>query len=495
VPVFVFQLFENSLIIYFTLYLLLELLFFLIFIVNFVRQGKKGISNANQMTIEPQDAISILVPAYNEEVSIQNCIEMLSRLDYPYYEIIVINDGSRDATLQKALAVAKFRQKSLKKPSEITTQKIRTVYHHKCQERNIWIIDKENGGKADALNAGLKVAKYPYLCTIDADSILDREALKWIIQPFKQNPATVIAGGNLAVLNDTKIVDGCLRAARFPRKPLVIFQIIEYIKSFMVSRTGLSKLRGLLVMSGAFSVFRRDLLVKAGGFLSRFNHHPTILKYFKSTRHTVCEDLEAVIRVMRYAVEKGRDYRIQFLPHPVCWTEVPETISQLARQRERWHRGLGEALFYHRRIMFDPAYGSLGLMALPYYLLFEWLSPLIKAFTVGFIIVMFFINMLHASWLLMLFLSITFGAAVLMSLATVIVENWSAKRSEVNRDALRYKHMLDWLKLVIFSILSDFSYTYIRIYWQIKGIFYFLKKETSWNKFSRKGIIKVEVQT
>jgi cellulose synthase/poly-beta-1,6-N-acetylglucosamine synthase-like glycosyltransferase len=495
VPLFVFQLIENSLIVYFSLYLMLEFLFFIIFVVNFIGQGKKAVSTVKQMEIEPQDAISILVPAYNEEVSICNCIEMLSRLDYPYYEIIVINDGSRDDTLQRALAVAQFKPMQVQRSSEITTQKIRAVYHHTSRERSIWIIDKENGGKADALNAGLKLAQYPYVCTIDADSILDRKALKWVIQPFRKNPATVIAGGNLAVLNDTKIVDGRLQTARFPRKPLVIFQIIEYIKSFMVSRTGLSKLRGLLVMSGAFSVFRKDLLINAGGFLSEFNCHPTILNYFKSTKQTVCEDLEAIIRILRYAAEKDLDSQIEFLLHPVCWTEVPETISQLSRQRERWHRGLGEALHYHYRIIFDPAYGSLGLFALPYYLIFEWISPLVKAFTIGFIITMLFVNMLHGSWLLMLFLSITFGAALMMSLVTVIVENWSAKRSEVNRDALRYKQMLDWLKLVIFSILSDFSYTYIRIYWQMKGIFYFLKKETSWNKFSRKGIVKIEVQT
>jgi len=492
--IFLFQPIENVLIVYFTLYLLLDTVFFVIFIVDFIRQGKNSSMILHQLKINSDEGISILVPAYNEAVSIRNCLEMLTRLDYPHFEIIVINDGSRDNTLQEILSTRPFEPVEVALDSPITTQSIRSVFRHQSSHCPIYLIDKENGGKADALNAGLKLAGYPLVCTIDADSILDGQALQWVTATLRQHPDTIIVGGELAVLNGSRIVNGKLQASRFPRNPLVIFQIIEYIKSFMVSRTGLGKIKSLLVMSGAFSVFRKEPLIQAGSFLSETNRHPTILKYFRTTRQTVCEDLEVVIRMKRFALENKQPADVMFLPHPVCWTEVPETVSQLSRQRERWHRGLSEALYFHRQIIFDPLYRSLGLLAMPYYLFFEWFSPLAKVTAILFVISMFFVDMLHGMWLLMLILSITFGAALLMSVVTVVVESWSIRRSQVNREALRYRGLRDWLALLFFSILSDFTYAYMRVVWQIKGIVKSIRGEKSWNKFGRKGVIVIKEQ-
>ncbi len=491
----ILQIVENVLIIYFSLYLLLDLSFFFIFLVQFIRGGgSRGSGADHSVSIKPIEGISILVPAFNEEKTIANCVAMLEQLDYPLYEIIVINDGSRDETLQRVLATGPFRKIYFPHEQDITTRPVNAVYQRTFGCCTVRVMDKQNGGKADALNAGLNIARYPYVCTIDADSFLDRSALWEVIAPFQEDASVAITGGELAVLNEARIVNGTLQALRFPRNPLVVFQIIEYIKSFLISRTGLSRLQGLLIMSGAFTVFRRELLMEAGGFLSPFNRHPVIRQYFPEPRHTVCEDLEVVVRLKRFAREKKRAARTRFLPHPVCWTEVPETLSQLSRQRERWHRGLGEALAYHRSALFDPKYGVLGLFAMPYYLFFEWFSPIAKLLALAFVVLMFFIDMLHGMWLMMLILSITFGAALLMGLATVVIEFWSQRRSPVNRQALRYRTLTDWLRLLFFSVIGDFSYAYLRVVWQLKGIWNFFRGQKSWNKFSRKGIENVLVK-
>ncbi len=488
----ILQIAENVLILYFTLYLVLDVLFFGIFIVDFLRNvsRKKRVSPA-KMDLKPIEGVSILVPAFNEETTIGNCIQMLRQLDYPVYEVIVINDGSTDETLNRVLSLGNFKPIPFPGDHAIDVRPVQKVYELQTNGCTIRVIDKQNGGKADALNAGLRLARFPYVCTIDADSILDRRALWEVVAPFQEDPEVVITGGELAVLNDTRIVNGELQTARFPHNPLVVFQIVEYIKSFMISRTGLGKLRGLLIMSGAFTVFRKNVLLAAGGFLSPYNRHPVIRKYFGKPGYTVCEDLEVVVRVKRYARDAGLPERTVFLPHPVCWTEVPEKISQLSRQRERWHRGLGEALFYHKAILFDPHYGSLGLFALPYYLFFEWLSPIAKLSALTFLLIMLMVNMLHGLWLLMLLLTITFGAALLMGVTTVIVEFWSSRHSPVNRQALRYKGMRDWLRLLGYSILSDFSYAFLRVFWQLNGVRNFFRGYRSWNKFARQGVENV----
>lgn len=452
-------------------------------LVNFTRKQKP---KAEIVDYKPH-SISIIVPAYNEALSIAPCIKMLLEVDYEDFEIIVVNDGSKDNTLEVMKSEFDFQDKSVPANGILITQSIRNVYLEKNSK--LILIDKENGGKADSVNAGINYATKKYICTIDADSILDSQALKKVIEPFIKDPRVFVSGGQLAASNDVILKHNKVVASRMPRNIWVLWQIIEYIKSFMISRIGLSKINALLIMSGAFSIYKKEHIDEVGGFLTQHNNHPYIKKTIGFGNKTVCEDMEIIVRLWRYFRENKIKAKVSFLPQPICWTEMPESAVNLYKQRSRWQMGLAETLKIHRQIAFEPKYGSTGLIAYPYYFLFELLSPLIKIFTLFFIFLASYYGILNLVWILLLIASITLTTAIIMSSITAIIEKWSQNKLAASRDALRYKGLGNWMWLLFVGIIGDFSYAFFRTYSQFMGIVKFLQKKSDWNKFERKGIL------
>lgn len=478
---------EKLLILYFGLYLLMDILLYLGSFVIFLRRKKPKPKAETDPVAAP--FVSVIVPAYNEEVSIVPCIRMLLDLDYPAYEVIVVNDGSKDATRNKMLAAFAWGSDTkLPAPdASIHTSTIESVYA--SVDKKLIFIDKQNGGKADAINAAILVAKGKYICTIDADSILDREALTRVIEPLERDPAVFVSGGQLALSNNLVIKGNRVVSARMPRNIWVHWQILEYISTFMVARISLSRINALLIMSGAFSVFRKEDLLATGGFLTKTNHHPYILQTLGKGKHTITEDMEVVLRLWKYHRDGHRPARAVFLPGPVCWTEAPEKPSQLYKQRMRWHQGLAETLSLYRKMMFEPKYRMTGMIALPYYFFMELMAPVVKLFSVGFVIYMVAGGYLNRDWVLLMLVGTILITTIVMSTITVLIENWSSHQSATNRDALRYKNLGEWTVLLLSGILANFSYSFYRMFAQLHGLVNFFRKKQEWNKFERKGVV------
>jgi cellulose synthase/poly-beta-1,6-N-acetylglucosamine synthase-like glycosyltransferase len=480
--ILILRIIEKILIIYFTAYLFIDLALYIYSIFIFWRKKKES-----KITLDySKHFVSIIVPAYNEEVSIVLCTQMLLELDYPNFEVILVNDGSRDQTLDRLYENFDFQEIDKKLKPELVTKKI--VKISRSLSRNLILIDKENGGKADSINAGINFANGNYICTIDADSILDPKALKEVVRPFILDSKTIVSGGQLAASNDMIIEHNQVVSSKIPTNIWVLWQIIEYIKSFMISRIGLSKIDALLIMSGAFSLFKKDDLLKTGGFLTSINVHPFIEKTIGLGKQTVCEDMEVVVRLYQYYRDKKMKPKTVFLPEPVCWTEVPDIGKNLYKQRSRWHQGLAETLKIHRKMILEPKYGLTGLVGLPYYFFFELLSPLIKVFSFIFIAISAYYGTINFQWVALLIISVMLITAIIMSSITAIIENWSQQQNAVSRDALRYKSFKDWLWLVVAGVLAEFTYSFYKIAAQIDGLIKFLKRKNEWNKFARKGL-------
>jgi len=469
---------ENVFILYFAVYSLISLAFLFVFLFTFFRYPhEKAEGNI--------PGVSILISAYNEEDTIVESVKSLLRLDYPDYEMIVINDGSEDKTLQ--VLVEQFALIETKRDYEdlIGTAPVTNIHRSK-HHPNLVVINKDNSGKADSLNVGLNVAVHPYVVTIDADTILDRMALKSLIVPFLKNEQVAAAGGLLTVANGARIREGELLEAHMPTNPLIIFQLIEYLISYTVGRICLSRMNSLLVLSGAFSMFDRDFLLKAGGFLSLHNKSRVVRDQLGANGgRTVCEDMEVVVRLHRFARDNRVKKKVIFFPYPVAWTEIPENIKSLARQRNRWHRGLMESLTLHRTILFEPRYGMIGMLAAPYYLIFEFLSPLVKLLAVIFVTFLLFLGAVDRLWLLLFLLTVISTGGLLTAAITVAVEHKFSKISQVNIQALRYQNISSWIKLLVYSMITNLIYTPLRSVFQLWGFYDWLLKKKEWYKFAR----------
>jgi cellulose synthase/poly-beta-1,6-N-acetylglucosamine synthase-like glycosyltransferase len=485
-----FQVIENLLILYYGIIFAAELYLLLLFIIVW-RHGKQDyLPKADSLP-----GISILVPAYNESVTIVSCIKSLLALDYPVYEIVLVNDGSTDNTLD--VLVNAFGLKpytNLNYSDALGTLNPVAIYRADNNAR-LLVVDKNNGGKADSLNVGLNLSQYNYCCSVDADSLLDSQALKLIVAPFLGEDGHKIAmvGGALAVANDSTFRNNSIDAGSIPKSTWVRFQAIEYLRSFWVNRVGLSRYNLLLILSGAFTLFRRDILLSVGGFYSPYNRHPYLAGIAKGNKGTVCEDMEIVVRIRRYLQEKGLPDRAIYLPWPICWTEVPERLSSLAKQRNRWHRGLFETIWIHRKIIFDPSYRVLGLIAMPYYLIFEALSPIIRVFTYIFLGFLIWAGRIHSLFTLLLLLFVVVAGALALGLATMAIESWAQKHSKIHLKALRYKSVKDWLKLLWTALLLDIFFGTIRNLWQLAGTIDFIRGAKKWGNPSRIGLKDKEI--
>ena len=405
--------------------------------------------------------VSVLVPAHDEEPTIVESVRSLLALRYPLHEVIVVNDGSSDATLDRLREA--FDLVPVRKALRVLlpTAPIRGVYVSR-RHRHLWVVDKENGGKADALNAAVNASRYPYVLAIDADAILEEDSLLRVVRPVVAEPDVVVAtGGIVRIANGCRIDHGRVYDVRLPQSRLATLQVLEYFRAFLIGRVGWSRMNALLIISGAFGLFRRSLIETVGGYSSE----------------TVGEDIELVVRLHRHMRERGERYRIEFVPDPVCWTEAPETKGQLSRQRRRWHRGLGETLWRHRRVAANGRYGTLGWAAVPYFLLFEFLGPLVEVLGVPVILLWWLAGGLSGVFLAG-FLVVAILLGVLLSLAALTLEEHSFRRHREGREIAR---------LIGFSFVENVGYRQIVAFWRFLGFFDLIRGRRDWGEMRRKG--------
>lgn len=348
--------------------------------------------------------VSFLIPAYNEEATIVESLKSLLAMHYPEFEVIVTNDGSKDGTIA-VMKEAFELVPCLPSPRRFAAHAtVRAAYRSRTRP-NLLVIDKVNGGRADALNAALEQARYPVVVVTDADSLIDPEALQRAGTRFLDEPSLVALGGTIRVVNEADVVDGAVVRPRTPRNFIARWQLLEYLRAFIAARAAMSQIGCLISVSGAFGIFRRNALMSVGGLRT----------------DTVGEDLELTIRLHRHFRDLGQPYRIEFMLDPVCWTQVPEEAPVLARQRDRWHRGLFEALWAHRGMLFRRRYGLVGSMALPYAWYVEGFSPVLEVFGYVSIVVMALLGTLDLPFV-GAFLALSVGYGTLVGLASAALD-------------------------------------------------------------------------
>jgi cellulose synthase/poly-beta-1,6-N-acetylglucosamine synthase-like glycosyltransferase len=404
--------------------------------------------------------ITLVAPAYNEEATCVESVRSLLTLEYPEYDILVINDGSTDGTIDRLTKAFNLYPADRIPTAELESAEVRQVLRSR-RHPNLWVIDKENGGKADALNAGLNYCQTPLFCAMDADSLIEPEALIRIVRPFLEDATTIAAGGVLRIANGCVVNQGRVVDVRLPKNLLAQFQVLEYLRAFLAGRMGWDAVDATLVISGAFGIFKRGVVVDAGGYAT----------------DTVGEDMELVVRLHRYCRENEIPYRIHFVPDPVAWTECPESIAVLSRQRDRWQRGLYQSLMKHRTMLFNPRYGRAGMIAYPYFFFLEMLGPVIEL--LGYVSFTATILAGRAEWpFVFAFLSVAiiFGAA--LSLSAVALEELSFRR---------YPRVSDLMRLFGLALLENFGYRQLSAWWRLKGTISAIRGVQGWGHMTRKG--------
>jgi cellulose synthase/poly-beta-1,6-N-acetylglucosamine synthase-like glycosyltransferase len=406
--------------------------------------------------------ISLIVPAHNEEGTVIDAVESFLSLDYLDLEVIVVNDGSTDETLSKLQDHFQLVAADLVYVKEVPCQTVRGLYVSRVQPK-LLIVDKEPGGsKADAVNAGLNAASSPYICVVDADSILDQDALLRIMVPLQNDPRNVVgAGGIVRVLNGSRVSHGRLTDIRLPKRWFEVIQVIEYLRAFLIGREGWASCNLLLIISGGFGVFRRDLVRKVGGYKP----------------DAIGEDMDLVVRLHRYLRENNEEYHIHFVPDPVCWTEVPSDLRSLGRQRARWQKGSLEVLWRNRDMFFRKRYGSVGWLALPYHLVFELLAPLIEIVGYTTILIAALSGLLSREFFLQ-FLLFGYAFATMISIGAVLQEEVTYRR---------YNNWRDVSRLVFYCFLEHFPYRQLHMIWRLQGLWQYMRGDVAWRPLKRVG--------
>jgi cellulose synthase/poly-beta-1,6-N-acetylglucosamine synthase-like glycosyltransferase len=406
--------------------------------------------------------VSVLAPAFNEAANVVGNVRSLLMLDYPLFEVILVNDGSKDDTLDRLITAFELKPSARSFEYTVPSKPIRGVYESGLYP-NLVVVDKVNGGKADALNAGLNLSLYPLFCAIDADSILESDALLRLVRPFLDAPGvTIAAGGLIRVANGCDIRAGQVRKVKLARRVLPLIQIVEYLRAFLFGRMAWSSGNSLLVISGAFGLFDKRAAVQAGGYAT----------------DTVGEDMELVVRMHRRLQDRKQPYRIGFVPDSVCWTEVPESLRVLRRQRTRWQRGLIDTLWRHRGMLGRPRYGTVGLVALPGFLLFELLSPVIEltgSIVLPLLLLFGYLDLSYGRALMIL--SVLYS--VLVSVLAVLLEDISFRR---------YPKPRDMAILIGAAVLENLGYRQLTVWWRVRALWEFWQGDLSWGAMERRGV-------
>ncbi len=404
-------------------------------------------------------SLTILVPAHNEELTVEEAVRALLSLQYPDFEVIVVNDGSEDTTLDRLRNRFSLEPEPLQEEGLLPHAPVRAVYRSREVPR-LRVIDKERGGKADALNAGINLVETELFCAVDADSILEPDALLRAVQLFVEGgERTVAVGGTVRVANGCRVRGGRVVEVGLPRHPLAILQAMEYLRAFSMARLALAWFGALFIVSGAFGIFRRAAVVEIGGYDTA----------------TVGEDLELVLRLHRTLSERGREFEIRYVPEPVCWTQVPERVADLARQRIRWHRGALESVARHAAMLGRWRYRGMGLLGLPSLVLIDLVGPLVEA--AGYVLMPAFwlLDAIDGGFLLAwLLLTVTFGAAI--SAGSLILEELELRRYP------RVRHLAI---LVAAAFLENIGYRQLHNLWRILGHLHYLRGARGWGGRTR----------
>ena len=406
-------------------------------------------------------AIAVLAPAFNEELSIVESVRSLLALHYPTFEVIVINDGSTDRTLNRMIEEFALTEVDRYYEEAVEHQLIRGLYASSRLPR-LLVIDKENGGKSDALNAGINLARSPIFCSMDADSLLEADALLRAVRPFVEEPTrTVAVGGTIRLANGSRIAAGRVEKVGMPNKLIALIQVVEYLRAFLMARLALGRMQVLTVISGAFGLFRRQTAISVGGY----------------SHGTVGEDMELVIKLHRRMRDEKRDYRIDFISEPVCWTEAPEDLKTLGRQRARWQRGALETFFRHRDMLFNPRYGRIGFIGFGHILLVDVVGPLVEVLGYMLVPLLWLLGLLSIDYLVA-FLAVTFTFGIFVSVATLILEEVELRR---------FPRARDLAILTLVAVIENFGFRQLANFWRVRGWVQFLQRKKGWGEMTRKG--------
>lgn len=409
-------------------------------------------------------SVSVLVPAHNEEAGIVESTHAMLAMRYPEFEVVVIDDGSTDRTFELLQREFDLIETVPALDADVATVGAVRSMHVPRSGEPLVVVRKESAGKkADALNVGINAARHPLVCMVDADSLLEEDALLRVARPFVDDPGRVVAtGGVVRAANGSTVYRGRIEEVRQPRSWLARIQIVEYLRSFLVGRTGWSRFGGLLIVSGAFGLFRRDIVVELGGL----------------DHSTLGEDADLVASIHRRMREAGEDYRVVYVPEPVCWTEVPTSVAVLARQRRRWSHGLAEVLWKHKRMIGNPRYGRMGTVVTPYYLVFELLGPVIELLGVLALVVGLSLGIVSAEFAL-LFATVALLYGIMLSIAALCVEEFTFHRYE------------RWRDLGIgaaAAVLENVGYRQLHSYWRFRGLVAAVRRRpAAWGAMQRSG--------
>lgn len=421
-------------------------------------------------TIAP--SISIIAPAYNESLNIIENVRSLLSSHYANYDVIIVNDGSQDNSLELLIKAYDLEKVNYLINKQISTKSLRQGVFKSTNPafEKLIVVDKENGGKADALNMGLNISKNNYVACIDVDCLLMEDALQKMIKPFLESTdAKVIAtGGVIRIANSCIIKDGKLIEINFPKKMIERTQILEYLRAFLLGRMAWSRLNGLLVISGAFGLFDREIAVEVGGY----------------DTNTVGEDMEIIVRMRRFMEEQKLKYKVAYIPDPLCWTEAPDNYKTFVSQRNRWARGTIETLVKHRKIGFNPKYGALGLISYPYWLIYERMGPVIEVLGILYFSILMLLGELRWDYAIALIV-LAYLFTVMFSLVAVFSEEFTYHQ---------YKNKGIGLKLVLIIFLEPIILHPFILYAAVQGNidYYFNGNNKKWGEMTRKGLSKAE---
>ena len=408
-------------------------------------------------------SISVIAPAYNEALTIIQNVRSLLSLQYSNFEVIIVNDGSNDNSLEKLIDAYELEAVKYVFHEYLATQPIKNIYKSKNPAyHRLLVIDKENGGKADALNVGMNISSCKIIACIDVDCIMEETALLKIVKPFMEDTKRVVAvGGVISIANSCEVDKGRLIKINLPKKFLPRVQVLEYFRAFLMGRMAWSRLDGLLLVSGAFGLFDKEIALKAGGY----------------NKNTVGEDMELVVRMRRYMIENNIPYTVMYVPDPLCWTEAPDNLKVLGRQRSRWARGTIETLFMHRGLFFNPSYGFLGMVSYPYWFFFEFLAPWVESAGIVYFIILVLSG--QAYWPFFLTLSsMLFAFSLVISLSALLFEE---------RSFHQYRKRSDIFKLLLTAILEPVFYHPLTVYWSLRGNYQLLMGMKNWGEMTRIG--------
>jgi len=446
----------------------INLIYFLLMVIGYfwLRRAPHRIGGAERDALLRSPLlppVAVLAPAYNESATCRESVRAMLGLRYPDHEVIVINDGSKDDTLQVLIDEFKLYRSGRTPSGALPSAQVRGVYESRDPLRLV-VIDKENGGKADSLNAGINFARAPLVCAVDSDSLMESDALLYVAEPFLTDADTIASGGIIRVVNDCTVAGGRVVEVRAPGRFVPLFQAVEYLRAFLGGRVAFTFINSLLIISGAFGLFRRDAVLEAGGYRTS----------------TVGEDMELVVRLHKLWRDAKRAYRIVFVPEPVCWTEVPETLAILKRQRNRWQRGTVDSIGLHKRMLLNPRYGVLGMFAMPYFFLFEMLGPAIELLGYVLTILGWAFGMIATETAILFFVvSILFG--VLLSMSAIVLEELTKRR---------YRRVRDIATLFLGAVVENFGFRQLLTVWRTRGLIDGLRGKQGWGAMERRGFGK-----